>query len=64
MIKITRKVGENKRREKIGKNLRRGWKKKKKKVHLELLLCKLINLLNNYKADKFATEFKKSLKIV
>ena len=31
MIKITRKVGENKRREKIGKNLRRGWKKKKKK---------------------------------
>ena len=56
MIKITRKVGENKRREKIGKNLRRGWKK--------LLLCKLINLLNIYKADIFATEFKKSLKIV
>ena len=41
MIKITRKVGENKKREKIGKNLRRGWKKKKKKILLELSLREL-----------------------
>jgi len=38
---------------KISKNLRRGWKKKKK-VHLELSLCELINLLN--KAGKFAKD--------
>ena len=69
LLKIEKKTTENSLKLKL-KN-RENWQKfekrleeEEKKVHLELLLCKLINLLNIYKADKFATEFKISLKIV
>ena len=58
------KIKNRENRQKFEKRL----EEEEKKVHLELLLCKLINLLNIYKADKFAKDFRKitenSLKLV
>jgi len=47
------KIKKNRENRQNRQNLRRGWKKK---VHLELSLRELINILNIYKAGKFAKD--------